>query len=426
MAIEQKISPFLWFDHQAEAAAHYYTSIFPNSKIGKVVRNGEAVMVVDFSLNGQNFSALNGGPRFQFNPSISFFIVCETPEETQSTWDKLAESGNVLMPLDTYPWSERYGWVADKYGLTWQVMLGEVAQMGQKFVPSLLFSGPQQGNAEVAVNFYRSVFDPSASVETHRYGAERPGQEEWVMYAQWTMNGQVFTAMDNPLDDKYSFNEAISFVVSCETQAEVDFFWEKLTADGGEESMCGWLKDRFGVSWQIVPEALPRLLGDPDPAVAQTAMAAMLQMRKIIIADLSKVPEKTNITVETTIHAPIDKVWQHFTAPAHIEQWNAASDDWHCPKAINDLRTGGTFVFTMAARDGSVFFDFNGIYDEVVENQHIAYTTADGRKVEVEFRAEGGNTHVVETFEAENIHSHEMQRAGWQAILDNFKKHTEA
>jgi predicted 3-demethylubiquinone-9 3-methyltransferase (glyoxalase superfamily)/uncharacterized protein YndB with AHSA1/START domain len=426
MAKIQKISPFLWFDHQAEEAAHFYTSVFPNSKIGKIARNGEAVMVVDFFLDGQNFSALNGGPRFQFNPAVSFFVICETLEEAQSTWDKLAEGGNVLMPLDAYPWSERYGWVADKYGPTWQIMLGEVAQMGQKFVPSFLFSGPQQGNAEAAINFYRAVFASSANVEIHRYGADYPGQEERVMYAQWAMNGQVFAAMDNPMDDQYTFNEAISFVVSCETQAEVDLFWEKLTADGGEESMCGWLKDKFGVSWQIIPEALPRLLSDPDPAVAQTAMAAMLQMRKIVIADLSEASEKTNITVEAAIHAPIGKVWQRFTSPEHIQQWNAASDDWHCPKAVNDLRAGGTFVFTMAARDGSFSFDFNGIYEEIIDNQRIAYTIADGRKVEVTFRAEGERTHVVETFEAENIHSHEMQRAGWQAILDNFKKHTEA
>ncbi|MCW5922995.1 MAG: VOC family protein [Saprospiraceae bacterium] len=149
MATTKKITPFLWFDGQAEEAAKFYTSIFPNSKIEKIVRSGDTVMVVDFSLDGQKFNALNGGPQFKFN-------------------------------------------------------------------------------------------------------------------------------------------EAISFVVNCDTQDEVDYFWEKLTADGGEESMCAWLKDKFGVSWQIVPEALPRLLADPDPAVAQTAMAAMLKMRKIVIADLTK------------------------------------------------------------------------------------------------------------------------------------------
>ncbi len=147
MATTNKITPFLWFDNQAEEAANFYTSVFKNSKIEKVIRNGDSAMVVDFSLDGQKFTALNGGPQFKFN-------------------------------------------------------------------------------------------------------------------------------------------ESISFVVKCDTQEEVDFFWEKLTADGGEESMCAWLKDKFGVSWQIVPEALPRLLSDPDPAVAQTAMAAMMQMRKIIIADL--------------------------------------------------------------------------------------------------------------------------------------------
>lgn len=286
MATTNKITPFLWFDGQAEEAAKFYTSVFKNSKIEKVIRNGDSVMVVDFSLDGQKFTALNGGPQFKFN-------------------------------------------------------------------------------------------------------------------------------------------ESISFVVSCDTQEEVDYFWEKLTADGGEESMCSWLKDKFGVSWQIVPEALPRLLSDPDPAVAQTAMAAMMQMRKIIIADLTKTPEKTAITVENTVNAPVSKVWRLWTGAEHIQNWNNASDDWHCPKAVNDLRLGGHFTFTMAAKDGSFSFDFDGVYNEVVHNHRIAYTIADGRKVEITFKENSAGTHITETFEAENMHSHEMQRAGWQSILDNFKKYAE-
>lgn len=134
---------------------------------------------------------------------------------------------------------------------------------------------------------------------------------------------------------------------------------------------------------------------------------------------------KTTITVETTVNAPVEKVWQSWTQPEHITQWTNASDDWHTPRAENDLRVGGRFLTRMEAKDGSFGFDFAGVYDDVQENRHIAYTLGDGRKVKVDFTSQGNSTKVVETFEAENTHSVEMQQGGWQAILDNFKKHTE-
>lgn len=428
MATTQKITPFLWLDKQAEEAANFYVSVFKNSKTGGVMRNREAVLVADFSLDGQKFSALNGGPQFKFNPSVSFYVTCESGAETDAVWQQLAEGGLEMMPLEKYDWSEKYGWVQDRYGLSWQVSQGKLSDVaGQKFVPTFLFTGPQRGQAEAAVRFYTGLFPDSSITGILLYEAGEPGPAGTVKHAQFSLLGQTFMAMDNPMaEPNFTFNEALSFVVHCDTQDEVDFFWEKLTADGGEESMCGWLKDKFGVSWQIVPEALPRLLADPDPVTAQTAMAAMMQMRKIVIADLTKAPQKTAITVETTVSAPLEKVWRLWTETEHIQNWNNASDDWHTPAAVNDLRTGGRFVFTMAAKDRSFSFDFGGVYDEVVENQRLAYTIDDGRKVEVIFRKNGGGTQITETFEAENIHSHEMQRVGWQAILDNFKKYTEA
>ncbi|HEY1200761.1 MAG TPA: SRPBCC family protein [Niastella sp.] len=133
-----------------------------------------------------------------------------------------------------------------------------------------------------------------------------------------------------------------------------------------------------------------------------------------------------SITVQSTVNAPVEKVWKYWSDPAHITQWCQASDDWHAPHAENDLRTGGKFSTTMAAKDGSFSFDFGGIYDNVVEHQLIEYTMGDGRKVSVIFTAKGDQTEVVETFDMENTHSEEMQRGGWQAILDNFRKYTEA
>lgn len=427
MTTDQNITPFLWFDHQAEAAANFYTSVFQNARVEHVTRRGEAVMVADFTLGGQRFSALNGGPRFRFNPSVSIFVVCETETETDAVWSRLIDGGTALMPLDRYDWSDKYGWVQDRFGLTWQISLGTIADVGQKFTPCFLFTGAQSGQAEAAINAWTGIFDGSSVDVVLHYHAGEAGREGTVKYARFSLGGQKFIAMDNPmLDQTFTFNEALSFVVHCHTQAEVDYFWEKLTA-GGEESMCGWLKDRFGVSWQVIPEALPRLLSDPDPATAQRAMNAMLQMRKIEIARLTEAPTGSSerITVQQTVQAPVEKIWKYWTEPAHIQQWNNASDDWHTPKATNDLRPGGRFVYTMAARDGSMSFDFEGVYDEVLEHRLIAYTIADGRKVTIHFEPGSAGVQITETFDAENMHSAEMQRAGWQAILDNFKRHVE-
>ena len=135
---------------------------------------------------------------------------------------------------------------------------------------------------------------------------------------------------------------------------------------------------------------------------------------------------KTTITVESSVNAPVEKVWQYWNSPEHIVKWAAASDDWHTTKSENDVRAGGKFLSRMEAKDGSFGFDFGGIYDTVREHQQISYTLGDGRKVDVQFDAEAGKTQITEVFEAENMHSVEMQQAGWQAILDNFKKYVEA
>jgi uncharacterized protein YndB with AHSA1/START domain len=135
---------------------------------------------------------------------------------------------------------------------------------------------------------------------------------------------------------------------------------------------------------------------------------------------------RTRITVESTVNAPAGKVWEYWTKPEHVTKWNSASDDWHTPRGENDLRVGGRFSFRMEAKDGSMGFDFGGVYDVVRQNEAIEYTMDDGRKVQVSFNSNGNETHIDETFEAEDMHSIEMQRGGWQAILDNFKKYTEA
>lgn len=135
--------------------------------------------------------------------------------------------------------------------------------------------------------------------------------------------------------------------------------------------------------------------------------------------------EKKIITVENTINAPVEKVWDCWTKPEHITKWNFASDDWHSPRATNDLREGGKLSARMEAKDGSMGFDFEAVYDVVRQNDFLAYTMGDGRKVTVSFTPSNGSTRVSESFEMEDMHSEELQRGGWQAILDNFKKYTE-
>ncbi|QEC51859.1 putative 3-demethylubiquinone-9 3-methyltransferase (glyoxalase superfamily) [Anseongella ginsenosidimutans] len=294
----QKIIPNLWFDSEAEEAAQFYTSLFPGSETGTITRYGKegfeihgqpegAVLTVDFELAGFRMTGLNGGPLFKFTPAISFFVVCETEAETDALWQKLSESGKVLMELGKYNWSEKYGWVADKYGLSWQITLGHLQDAGQKITPSFLFVGDQYGRAEEAIDLYTSVFKDSEIVNIFRGEAAGPQGREPVLYGQFQLSGESFVAMDGAGEHNYSFTEGLSLMVNCGSQEEVDYFWEKLT-DGGEESQCGWLKDKFGVSWQIVPSVLNEMMKDPDPEKVARVTKAFLQMQKFDIRRLEE------------------------------------------------------------------------------------------------------------------------------------------
>lgn len=242
-------------------------------------------MVVNFELGSQKFMGLNGGPQFRINPSVSFFVVCETEAETDNVWRKLAEGGAALMPFGKYDWSEKYGWVQDRFGVSWQISYGKIADVGQKFTPSLLFVGEQHGKAEKALNFYTSVFDHSSVRGILRYEAGENDPEGTVKHAQFRINNYVMMVMDSSFPHAFAFNEAISFVVECQNQDEIDYYWKKLT-EGGQESMCGWLKDQFGVSWQIVPAILGELMADPDRS--ERVMKAFMQMKKFDIEKLKQ------------------------------------------------------------------------------------------------------------------------------------------
>lgn len=272
------IYPCLWFNGQARAAAEFYCSVFKNSKI-----TTDSGIVVTFESSGQKFMCLNGGPKFTPNPTTSFFVVCETEKEVDDAWKKLLQGGSELMPLDKYDWSEKYGWVQDKFGINWQLAYGKLQDVGQKFSPTLMFSGTQHGNAEQAVKFYTSVFDDSSVTGILKYTANDGDIEGTVKHAQFKLGKHVFMAIDSSTHHGSGFSEAISFVVECKTQKEIDYYWEKLSAVP-EAEQCGWLKDKFDVSWQIVPSILEELMKDPEKAPRVTQ--AFMKMKKFDIEKL--------------------------------------------------------------------------------------------------------------------------------------------
>lgn len=294
------ISSCLWFDDQAEEATNFYISIFENAEVLDTTpylvetpsdKPIGSTMTVEFELEGQQFTALNGGHYFTLNPSVSFFVNCETEEEVDQLWEQLSDGGTPLMPLDSYPFSDKYGWIQDKFGISWQLILAD-GEAPQKIMPSLMFVGDNAGRAEEAIKFYASVFKNTKIKQIARYAAgQEPDEEGTVMYADFVLEGQLFAAMDSAQDHDFNFNEAISLMVNCETQEEIDYYWQKLSADP-EAEQCGWLKDKFGVSWQIVPTGMNEMFRKGNTDNAKRAMQAMLQMKKLDIAKLKQAYEE--------------------------------------------------------------------------------------------------------------------------------------
>ncbi len=285
-----KIKPHLWFDREAVEAAEFYSSTFPNSRITNVstihdTPSGD-VDVVSFDLLGQPFEAISAGPLFTFNPSVSFLVSCDTVEEVDLLWRRLSEGGTPLMSLDSYPFSDRFGWTEDKYGLSWQVIHAGERQTAQRITPTLMFVGAVCGKAEEAIAFYTSLFPNSEVRHIVRYGRrEEPEVEGTVKHASFLLEGQEFAAMDSALDHDSAFNEAISFIVSCETQKEIDYYWDSLSAVP-EAEQCGWLKDRYGLSWQVVPSSMDEMLRTGSREQIARITKAFLEMKKFDIAEL--------------------------------------------------------------------------------------------------------------------------------------------
>lgn len=286
----QQIVPCIWFDHTALAAAEFYASIFPAGRVGEVQRYptedlpdfqkdmaGE-VLTVGFEVAGFELCAINAGNEFPLNPSISFLVSFDPGREQDArdrldaTWARLTDGGTTLMPLGEYPFSRHYGWVADRYGVNWQLMLADPdGDQRPSITPALMFTGANQGRAEEAMGLYTSLFDGRIGTL-----ARQPDTPDEVMLADFQLAGDWFSAMDSAGHD-FTFNPGVSLMVRCHGQSEIDRLWKGLSAVP-EAERCGWLADRYGVSWQIIPDNLGELMAAPH------AYAKLMTMGKIDIA----------------------------------------------------------------------------------------------------------------------------------------------
>ncbi len=290
------ITPNIWFNGNAAEAVSFYTGLFPDSNLIRTVHFpteglqdfqqelAGQVMTVDFSLCGQGFVGINAASEYRPTPAISFTVsvggetVQGAQEQIDALWAGLVDGGTVLMPLSEYPFSPRYGWVEDAYGVSWQLSQAEAGQTRSTIMPSFLFAGDSTNRAEEAVTYYTSVFPDSAIGTMARYPDQTgPALAGSLMYADFTLTGQMFSAMDSGVVMDAAFTEGISLSVPCADQEELDYFWDKLSQAGPEFEQCGWCKDQFGVSWQIVPANLEELMQRPD------AFEHLMAMKKIQI-----------------------------------------------------------------------------------------------------------------------------------------------
>jgi predicted 3-demethylubiquinone-9 3-methyltransferase (glyoxalase superfamily) len=285
----KKITPHLWFDKEAKEAATLYVSLFKDSVIKNIntikgTPSGDCD-IVSFKMAGEDFMAISAGPYFKLNPSISLFVVFDSEVEIEEAWNKLIDGGKALMPYNTYPWAHKYGWLQDKYGLSWQLSWSENHKMEQKITPMLMFTQGFAGKAKEAMEKYTSIF-PNSKVEmVVPYEKDDGDTEGFIKHSRFTLNGQNFMAMDSSGPHEFIFNEAFSFIVNCESQEEIDRYWNQLSAVP-EAEQCGWLKDEFGVSWQIVPTAMNEMMSKGTPEQINRLTQAFMPMKKFDIAKL--------------------------------------------------------------------------------------------------------------------------------------------
>jgi predicted 3-demethylubiquinone-9 3-methyltransferase (glyoxalase superfamily) len=285
-----KIIPHFWYDTDAMEAVKLYTRIFDDSEIieSTIIEDtpsGDAE-VVEFKLAGSRFSAISAGPYFKFNPSVSLMVYLKRSEDVDRICEALVKGGSELMPLGEYSFSKRYAWISDQYGLNWQLMLSDKFELDQVIVPSLLFSNKTCGRAGEAIDHYLSVFPESEKSTVSSYEAgEAMDDRAKINYSEINLLGEKLILMDHGMGGDFDFNEAVSFQVMCDDQAEIDYYWEKLSFYS-EAEQCGWIKDKFSVSWQIVPANLNQIMARETKEEVKKVTQMMLGMKKIEIDKL--------------------------------------------------------------------------------------------------------------------------------------------
>lgn len=289
----QKITPFIWFEKNMKEITDFYISVFPGTRLrgGGELDNtpSGSVQMATLNIYGMDFSLMTAGPMYKFTPAISFIINCYESEEADILWEKLTEKGKTLMPMDSYPFAKKYGWVEDKYGISWQVMFMDGERAKEKIIPTLMFAGERCGRAEEALDFYISVFRNAKIDYVSKYDGDEPIETNGkIKHAGFFIEGERFALMDSGKKSELDFEQAISFVINCENQAEVDYYWENLTKDGGQEIQCGWLKDKFGMPWQVVPTAMNRIMASGNKEKIARVTEAFMKMKKFDIKTLEE------------------------------------------------------------------------------------------------------------------------------------------
>lgn len=282
------IIPYLWYDTQAAQAATFYASLFPDSAVLSVTPlpdtpSGNAEMV-SARLWGQDFQMISAGPQFTFTPAISFMVCVDNAAEVDRIAATLGEGGSVLMPLDSYDFADRYVWLTDRWGLNWQLFWHHAMPPSQRIIPTLMFTGPVCGKAEEAATHYLATLGGTMG-DIWRYGPGGTDKEGTVEHLEFTARGLTLAAMDSAMDHRTGFTEAISLMVRCEDQAEIDRLWAALSHIPDAEA-CGWCKDRWGLSWQIVPADMDAMLATATPDQMARFMPVMLSQKKFDIASL--------------------------------------------------------------------------------------------------------------------------------------------
>lgn len=278
----QKIVPSLWFDHVAAEAANFYAEVLPGATVtdtqyypteGLLDFQQEFAgkeLTVEFEVQGYRFVAINAGPEFRVNPSVSFMLNFDPSrderarEHLHEVWAALSDGGSELMPLGEYEFSPHYGWIQDRFGVSWQLILTDAAGEPRPFViPNLLFGGPAQNRAGEAMEYYTSVFEGARTGDVWRYpDAVGPAPAGSILFGELNLFGQWFALMDSAVEQDFTFNPGVSLMLQCQDQEELDRYWHELSAVP-EAEQCGWSVDRFGLSWQVVPANMSELMQAP-------------------------------------------------------------------------------------------------------------------------------------------------------------------